>query len=116
MSEALLFKVEDCAAVSKLAVCRLELEKALNEALAACDDVPDHYLDRDRAKEIFNELAKDGDADSARDQIRMSFEMDGGFGRHFDCLLDHVNCVAFAFWMLRRSKERELSARKEGAR
>jgi hypothetical protein len=89
-----------------LAACREELHRELCEALKACDEVPEYYLDRDRAKDAFHGLASDGDDSWTRDELRECFDMAAGFARHFDRIMDHVNTLGWAYWRLYRAERR----------
>ncbi len=94
---------------------REELQRELSAAVKACEEVPDFYLDQERAKEAFHALAEDGDESWVRAEIREAFEMEAGFAQHFDRLMEHVNTLGWAFWRLHRA-ERRAYGRKEGGR
>jgi hypothetical protein len=85
---------------------REELVRELGEACKAVDQVPEIYVDAERAKAAFRGLAEDGDDKWTRDEIRECFDMIAGFGRHMDRLLDHVNTLGWAFWRLYRAERR----------
>jgi len=85
---------------------REELIRQLGEAVRACDEVPEYYLDQERAKEVFREVCEDGDEPWARQELRECFEMESGVGCHFDKLNDHLNTIAWAYWRLHRAERR----------
>jgi hypothetical protein len=85
---------------------REELQREISVAVKLCDEVPEKYLDKERALEAFRALAEEGDAEWARDEIRYCFEMTPGFGKWFDRLLDSVNTIGWAYWRLRRAELR----------
>lgn len=85
---------------------REEVQRELSAAVKACDEVPDFYLDQERAKAAFHGLAEDGDDSWARDELRECFDMAAGFAKHFDRIMDHVNTLGWAFWRLHRAERR----------
>jgi hypothetical protein len=85
---------------------REELIRELGEAVKACDQVPEYFLDADRAKAMFRALCEDGDESCARQELRKCFDMGAGFARHFDKLNDHLNTLAWAWWRLHRAESR----------
>ena len=87
---------------------RAEMERELCAALETCDAVPECYLDVERAKSALRVLAADGDESWARGEVKASLQMEGGCGVYFDRLMDHVNCLALAFWRLSRAERREM--------
>lgn len=105
---AMLFPSESITSESPslLHPMRVELARELSEAVRACDEVPEHYLDTERAQDASHQLAKDGDDAWTRNEIRDSFEMEYGCGSHFDRLLDHVNTLSWAYWRLHRAERR----------
>lgn len=92
---------------------REELARELSAAVKACEEVPDFYLDQERAKSAFKSLAEDGDESWTRDELRASFDMNAGFAKHFDRIMDHVNTLGWAYWRLYRAERRAYG--KEGA-
>lgn len=87
---------------------RREVDRELASALETCDEVPECYLDAERAKEALRALAADGDESWARGEVKAALEMEGGCGVYFDRLMDHVNCLTISFWRLNRAEKREM--------
>jgi hypothetical protein len=85
---------------------REELARELGEACKAAGQVPECYLDAERATAAFRGLAEDGDDAWTRNEIRDSFDMEPGFGKHMDRLLDYVNTLGWAYWRLYRAERR----------
>lgn len=109
MSAAELFEtieVGNTRAPVLLHAMREELQRELSAAVKACGEVPEMYLDAERAAAAFHGLAEDGDDSWARDEIRECFDMAAGFAVHFDRLLDHVNTLGWAYWRLHRAERR----------
>jgi len=85
---------------------REELQRELSASVREAALVPEHYLDVERAQEMFRALADDGDTSWARQEILEAFEMSGGFAAHFDRMNDCINNIAWAYWRLHRAERR----------
>lgn len=85
---------------------REEVQRELSAAVKACDEVPEYYLDQERAKAAFHGLAEDGDDSWTRDEIRECFDMAAGFSKYFDRIMDHANTLGWAYWRLHRAERR----------